>query len=94
MLLPTVNNAGYYYTITTNATTGEPIVGAVICPVDTYSPGLKKQRACVPCPTGFSTKNQTGSRKPTDCGACGATDGLRLCEQCNSEQWLSEPVRT
>jgi hypothetical protein len=45
-----VNTPGYSYSI--NAT-GYPSQTA--CPMNTYSPGFKKQRACVPCPTGFIT---------------------------------------
>jgi hypothetical protein len=42
-------------------------VGAVKCGVDSYSPGLKKQRACVPCPTGFTTNGTVGATSPTQC---------------------------
>jgi hypothetical protein len=36
-----VNNVGTYFTI--DVATG--VVGAVTCPVNSYGPGLKKQRA-------------------------------------------------
>jgi len=62
-LLLSVNLPGYSYDI--NAL-GK--LSATKCPVDTYSPGMKKQRACVPCPTGFTTKGRTGAVAPTACG--------------------------
>jgi hypothetical protein len=40
------------------------------CPINTYGPGLKKQRACVPCPTGFITdpsKVDVLRTSPTQC---------------------------
>lgn len=52
---------GFYYTIDN----GNP--GAVQCPVNTYGPGLKKQRACVPCPTGFTTDLRVQQTMPTAC---------------------------
>ena len=54
---------GHYYTISSDGLT----VGAVECPENTYSPGLKKQRACVPCPTGFTTNGTTGATSPLQC---------------------------
>jgi len=58
-----VNLPGYFYTIDTLGTT----VGQTICPVNTYSAGLKKQRACVPCPTGYTTNGAIGASTPTAC---------------------------
>jgi len=66
LLPPAVNMPGYYYVIDSTGTN----VTQVICPVNTYSAGFKKQRACVPCPTGFITKGLTGRTKPTDCSEC------------------------
>lgn len=60
-----VNLPGYSYSIT--SVNGLSIVSAERCPVNTYSPGLKKQRACVPCPTGFTTKGLDGRTRPEDC---------------------------
>jgi hypothetical protein len=61
--LPAVNMPGYSYSINS---AGQP--SASLCPLNTYSPGMKKQRACVPCPTGFSTNGRTGASSPTACG--------------------------
>jgi hypothetical protein len=66
-LSPAVNLPGFSYSITVNAVTGTSDVSAVLCPENTYSPGLKKQRACVPCPTGFTTKGMTGMTRPEAC---------------------------
>jgi hypothetical protein len=60
---PAVNLPGTYYTI--NGLAG--IVGAVTCPVDTYGPGLRKQRACVPCPPNYVTNGKTGQTSPMQC---------------------------
>jgi hypothetical protein len=46
--LQCVNSPGYAFT--TVGDSKNPL--AVPCGVDTYSPGFKKQRACVPCPDG------------------------------------------
>lgn len=56
-----VNLPGFYYTLDNN------VPGAVQCPVNTYGPGLKKQRACVPCPTGFTTNLKIQQTLPTAC---------------------------
>jgi hypothetical protein len=40
---------------------------AATSPVNTYGPGLKKQRACVPCPTGFTTDLRVQQTMPTAC---------------------------
>ncbi len=45
-----MNPPGSYYTLVNE----EP--SAVKCPQNTYGPGLKKQRACVPCPPGYTTQ--------------------------------------
>jgi hypothetical protein len=60
---PAVNQPGFSYSIDS---TGTP--SAVLCGPGTYSPGLKKQRACVPCPSGFTTDGQSGARLPSACG--------------------------
>jgi hypothetical protein len=31
---------------------------------------LKKQRACVPCPPGFTTDGVLGASMPSQCGEC------------------------
>lgn len=61
-----VNLPGTFYTI--DAVSGE--VGALVCPVNTYGPGFRKQRACVPCPTNYKTNGLTGRTSPMQCGRC------------------------
>lgn len=48
---------------------------ATVCPVDTYSPGLKKQQGCVSCPSGFKTLDLT---KQTSILACKVPAGFYL----------------
>jgi hypothetical protein len=62
---PAVNTPGTYYQL--NAT-GSPT--AVTCPQDSYSPGLRKQRACVPCAPGFTTAGLSAQRSSQACGEC------------------------
>jgi hypothetical protein len=62
-----VNRPGFFYSVNS---TGYP--WATICPDNTYCTGFKRQRACVPCPTGFITDpagsgNATYLNSPTDC---------------------------
>lgn len=57
-----VNLPGFSYTLDEQG-----IPAAVLCPADSWSPGLKKQRACVPCPAGFSTNARAGATAPTAC---------------------------
>lgn len=71
-----VNLPGYSYSISADGST----IDQVICPLNTYSAGLKKQRACVPCPTGYITLG-VQSDSPTDCGefcSCSSTAYWRL----------------
>lgn len=70
-LLPAVNLPGFFYTFSSS---GGP--SATLCPENSYSPGLRKQRACVPCPTGFTTNGQTGQRSLTACGKQGVHDAI------------------
>jgi len=65
-----VNVPGYFYSADAS---GNP--SSTICPVDTYGPGLRKQRACVPCPPGYTTRGQTGS---TSTRACVVPEGYYL----------------
>jgi hypothetical protein len=58
-----VNLPGTSYSISADGAT----IDMTTCPVNTYSPGLKKQRACVPCPTGYTTNFVTGAVSPTQC---------------------------
>ena len=58
-----MNLPGAFFTV--DAVSGEP--GQTTCPVDTFGPGLRKQRACVPCPPGYSTKGLTGKTSSRDC---------------------------
>lgn len=62
---PAVNTPGTYYQL--NAT-GSPT--AITCPQDSYSPGLRKQRACVPCAPGFTTADLSAQRSSQACGEC------------------------
>jgi hypothetical protein len=62
-VLPAVNAPGHFFALGSAGA-----VSAVECPPDTYCPGLKKQRACVPCPTGFTTNGLTGQYSPAACG--------------------------
>lgn len=64
LLLPAVNLPGFYYFANFSA----GVVASSLCPEDTYGPGLRKQRACVPCPVGFSTVGRAGRAAPTACG--------------------------
>lgn len=57
-----VNLPGYSYDLTDTG------VMAVLCPVNTFGPGLRKQRACVPCPTGYVTMGKVGQILPSACG--------------------------
>lgn len=36
-------------------------------PVNTFGPGLRKQRACVPCPSGYSTMGKVGQSRIDAC---------------------------
>lgn len=63
-----VNMPGYSYDVDAIGTPS-----AKLCPLNTYGPGMKKQRACVPCPTGFTTNGRTGQTLPTACGECYAS---------------------
>lgn len=69
-LLLAVNLPGTYYTISNAASATLATVGAVACPVDTFSPGYRKQRACAPCPTGTTTNGLQRQSKPSACGKC------------------------
>jgi hypothetical protein len=66
--LHAVNVPGSYYTLSISGSSIS--VGQVTCPADTFSPGLKKQRACVPCPSGYTTEGVMGAVVPTQCGEC------------------------
>lgn len=55
-----VNTAGNFFV------EGSP-PSQTTCPKDTYSPGLRKQRACVPCPPGYTTNDATGKTASSDC---------------------------
>jgi hypothetical protein len=60
---PAVNIAGTYFAYGVD---GSP--KSVECPTDSYGPGLRKQRACVPCPPGYTTAGVTGSVSISACG--------------------------
>lgn len=57
-----VNVAGTFYSVDAS---GNP--SATTCPVNTYGPGQRKQRACVPCPPGYTTNGATGQSRATAC---------------------------
>lgn len=59
-----VNNPGTYYSA---AADGISNIVATDCPVDTYSRGLRKQRACVPCPPAYTTNGATASTNSSAC---------------------------
>ena len=59
--MPAVNNQGYSYDVAAN---GFPTQAQ--CPANTYGPGLRKQRACVPCPPGYITLGAK-SKKASAC---------------------------
>jgi hypothetical protein len=58
-----VNAAGTSYTVDA---AGNIVV--TTCPQDTYGPGMKKQRSCVPCPSGYTTRGATGQTTAAACG--------------------------
>lgn len=71
-LLFAVNPPGNYYSavnvtgpVNYTCTATEPC--AITCPADTFSPGLAKQKACTPCPTGFKTNGGTGKTTSQSC---------------------------
>jgi hypothetical protein len=66
LLYPAVNLPGAFYSISTDGQT----IDQQDCPANSYGAGLKKQRACVPCPTGYSTMGATAKTAATDCGEC------------------------
>ena len=60
--MPAVNVAGTSYSVDAS---GNP--SATTCPADTYGPGLRKQRTCVPCPPGYTTNTLTGQPRASSC---------------------------
>lgn len=64
LLASTGNMPGYYY-IPSNATSPTP--SAAPCPADTWGRGLRKQRQCVSCFTGFTTGGVTGATSSSAC---------------------------
>jgi len=63
-----VNPPGTAYTLNE---AGPP--DTISCPEDRYGPGLKKQRACVPRPPGYTTNGTVGQRSVRACGKKPAT---------------------
>lgn len=78
-VIAAVNLPGYYYALGSG---GDP--QALPCPVDTYQPGLRKQRACVPCPPGYTSLNRTMQTNFWSCGEsqCTADDTGMLVLDC------------
>lgn len=75
LTLPAVNPPGTFYVAPVNG--GQP--SATRCPVNTYGPGFKKQRACVPCPSGYTTDKDvnnviTAQSRQDKKSACGESD--------------------
>lgn len=68
-----VNKPGYKYISGTDPSAAQ-------CDADTYGPGLRKQRECVPCAPGF--KSNAGSDAAGDCGEFAIAAGC-LGEQSN-----------
>jgi hypothetical protein len=62
-ICPAVNVRGTFYAL--DAATNTPT--ATECPVDTFGPGLKKQRACLPCPPGYTTNGGVRKTKSSEC---------------------------
>jgi len=63
-----VNPPGTAYTLNEAGT-----LSTTTCPQDSYGPGLKKQRACVPCPPGYTTNGTVGRTSVRACGKEPAT---------------------
>jgi len=63
-----VNPPGTAYTLNEAGTPD-----TTTCPQDSYGPGLKKQRACVPCPPGYTTNGTVGQTSVRACGKEPAT---------------------
>lgn len=70
-----VNIPGTYYYISADGNT----IDQITCAVNTYGAGFKKQRACVPCPTGYTTNGVTGAISPTQCGAYRSSSTWTWC---------------
>jgi hypothetical protein len=81
-VLSPVNQPGYFYSVTA---AGVP--SATPCGPDSYSPGWKKQRACVPCPSGFTTAGVVEAKSPTACG-------MYLIADAHAEQDAAADVTT
>jgi hypothetical protein len=60
---PAVNTPGFAWAIDA---AGVPSVAP--CPVNTYSPGFRRQRTCWSCPQGYSTNGLSGQVDVTACG--------------------------
>ena len=65
--VPAVNLPGYSYALASPS--NDPVANP--CPADTYQFGLRKQRACVPCPPGMGTFNKTMQSSIAACGKLG-----------------------
>eukprot|EP00775_Hariotina_reticulata_P009826 gene9826-9984_t len=65
-----VNRPGYFYN---GPSTAGSSPTATLCPDNTYSPGLAKQRSCQRCPGGLAIEDNSGIR--THSGFCVAPPG-------------------
>jgi hypothetical protein len=63
-----VNLPGYFYTPGNASTAAAPT--ATLCQPDTWSRGLRKQRACVNCAQGYTTRGVNGSTSSDACSKC------------------------
>jgi len=57
------------------------------CPADTYQFGLRKQRACVPCPPGLGTENKTMQTSVAACGKYSKLSASTNSTLCTGSPW-------
>lgn len=75
MLWLTVNPPGTYYSLDSSS----GVASATPCPVDTFGIGLKKQRQCVGCPSGYTTASVSGASSLSQCGEWGHSCSYLVC---------------
>jgi hypothetical protein len=87
--LPAVNVPGTYIQYDPSGTPS-----AVTCPQDTYSPGFRKQRACVSCPPGFTTRGNNSSTSSSACGVWHNTSCLTVfdCVTVIMNPWFQQTI--
>lgn len=72
-----VNLPGFSYVVD-----AQGLPGVDRCPVNTYNPGMRRQRTCWPCPAGYTTNGMTGRTDVTACGRCQCLPGAKQCLMC------------